>query len=493
MEKKGKRKPERQDHKPFLYQSRSQDKDTICALATPPGQGALALIRLSGDKAFAISKKCCPFLPKTPCSHRIYFGTFLHPKKKDTLDEVLVFCFKKGRSFTGEESVEISCHGGTYLSSLIIEALIKAGARLAERGEFSYRAFMNGNLDLVQAESVLNLIQSRSPRAHTQAIRGLKGGVSNHLKKLKEKLTKLLAHLEASIDFSDQEIKPFSEEQQKKLLEEIRKEVKEALAGFHQGRIDREGFSILLLGATNAGKSSLFNYLLREDRAIVTQHPGTTRDILSARVLLNQREFCLKDTAGFRKNPDPVESQGIKRTLKEATHSDLCLFLVESTRPLREKNFFGLEKLDPKKTMVVFSKSDQIPSSHRSVFFKQVIKFFHKKQALSLFLSPAEKNKQILWVSSRTGEGQEALKKLFYKKSEKETGEIFLSTPRQKQAMEQMSCFLDKAKKLLNKKSSPEFITFELQQAISVLYQLLGKEYNEEVIKQVFKEFCIGK
>ncbi|MDE0119469.1 MAG: tRNA uridine-5-carboxymethylaminomethyl(34) synthesis GTPase MnmE [Bdellovibrionales bacterium] len=472
---------------------RSQDKDTICALATPPGQGALALIRLSGDKAFAISKKCCPFLPKSSISHRIYFGTFLHPRKKETLDEVLVFCFEKGRSFTGEESVEISCHGSLYLSSLIIESLVEAGARLADRGEFSYRAFMNGKMDLVQAESVLNLIQSRSPRAHTQAIRGLKGKLSDRLKNLEKKLVKLLAHLEASIDFSDQEIEPFSEERQNQLLEEIRKEVKEALKGFHQGKIDREGFRILLLGAPNAGKSSLFNYLIQDDRAIVTRHPGTTRDILSARLLLNQREFSLKDTAGLRKNPDPVESQGIKKTLKEVAHSDLCLFLVESACPLKEERFFGLENLDPKKTVIVFSKSDQIPSSQREAFFKQVEMFFHKRQAISFFLCRTGINKKILWLSSRTGEGREDLKKLFYKRSEREAGEIFLSTPRQKQAMEKITYFLDKAKKLLKQKSSPEFITFELQQALSVLYQLLGKEYNEEVIKQVFKEFCIGK
>ena len=472
----------------FLF--RSQDKDTICALATPPGQGALALIRVSGDKAFAITRKCCPFLPKTPFSHRIYFGTFVHPKKKDTLDEVLVFCFKKGRSFTGEESVEISCHGGVYLSSLIIETLLMAGARLADRGEFSYRAFMNGRMDLVQAESILNLIQSRSPRAHIQAIRGLKGGLSDRLNKLKEKLTKLLAHLEASIDFSDQEIEPFSEEMQKELLEEIRIAAKETLKSFHQGRIDREGFSVLLLGAPNAGKSSLFNYLLQDDRAIVTEQPGTTRDILSARILLNQREFCLKDTAGFRKNPDSVERQGIEKTLKELAHSDLCLFLVESSWPLKEENFFGLEQLDRKKTVIIFSKSDQIPSSEREVFFKQVINFFPKKEKTTSFF---KKDKKILWISSRTGEGQEELKKLFYKKSEREIGEVFLSTPRQKQAMEQVIYFLNKAKKLLKEKNSPEFITFELQQALSTLYRLLGKEYNEEVIKQVFKEFCIGK
>ena len=475
-----------------LRKGRPQDGDTICSLATPPGQGALALIRLSGNKAFGIIRKCCPFLPKNMESHRVYFGAFLHPENKDILDEVLVFCFETGRSFTGEESVEISCHGGSYLSSVIIEALITAGARLAERGEFSYRAFMNGKMDLVQAESVLDLIQSRSPKAHKQAIKGLRGKLSKYLTNLEERLVKLLSHLEASIDFSDQETQPFSVRQQRGFLEEVRREVKKAIESFHQGRIDREGFSIILLGASNAGKSSLFNYLIQDDKAIVTKYPGTTRDILSARILLDQRELCLKDTAGFRENPDPVESQGIKKTLEEVHHSDLCLFLVESNVPLKKESFFGLEALDPECTTIVFSKSDQLSKSEKEIFLQKLTNLCRKEPFIKKFLKTT-KTEEILWLSSRTGEKMENLKQLFCEKAGKETEEGILFTSRQKEALENMSFFLDQARKLLDTESSPEFVVFELQQVLSILYQLLGKEYNEEVIKQIFKEFCLGK
>lgn len=472
---------------------RPQDQDTICALATSPGQGALSLLRLSGSRAFEIARKCCPFLPEKIESHRIYFGTFLYPENGETLDEVLIFCFEEGHSFTGEESIEISCHGGLYLSSVILDALIVAGARMAERGEFSYRAFMNGRMDLLQAESILDLIQSRSPKAHMQAIRGLKGELSEHLSGLEKKLLKLLSHLEASIDFSDQEIELFSVKKQKGLLMEIRQEVKEIIKGFQQGRINLEGFSIILLGAPNAGKSSLFNYLIQEDKAIVTEHPGTTRDILSARILFSQREFCLKDTAGFRKNPDAVEKKGIEKISKELSHSDLCLFLLESALPLQSESFFGLEQLDVDKTIVVFSKSDKLSSSERKIFLEQIAWLCREKgmeKSLSFLILDKKRN---LWLSSHTGEGVEDLKRIFFKESEKDSGEIFLSTPRQKEALEKVSGSLEQADRLLGKNSSPEFIAFELQSALSFLYTLLGKEYSEEVIKQIFKEFCLGK
>lgn len=467
---------------------RPQDKDTIFALATSPGQGALSLIRLSGERAFEVIRKCCFFLPETIESHRIYFGSFSDPESKKVLDEVLVFCFKEGRSFTGEESVEISCHGGHFVSTLILEALGKTGARLAERGEFSYRSFMNGRMDLVQAESVLALIQSRSPKAHTQAIRGLKGKLSDYLKGLERKLLKVLSHLEASIDFSHQEIEPFSIDKTKKLLKEIKGDIDKAIESFQQGRIDKDGFSIILLGAPNAGKSSLFNCLVQEDRAIVTEHPGTTRDILQARFLFQQREFHLKDTAGFREDPEPVEQKGIKKVSEELVHSDLCLFLIDSSVTLTKSHLFGLEKLDPSKTIIVFSKSDQLPVSNRSAFFKKLGNL--GGLLISSFLKGENK---LLYLSSHTGEGMEKLKQIFQKRSDFFVGDIFLSSVRQVEALEKGNMFLLQAEKLLEEQASPELTAFELQSALYVLYELLGKEYKEEVIEEIFKEFCLGK
>jgi tRNA modification GTPase len=322
-------------------------------------------------------------------------------------------------------------------------------------------------------------------------MRGLKGALSTELGLLEKNLLQLLSHLEASIDFSDQEIEPFSWEQQKRVLGKIQKRVIKIVKGFQQGRINREGFSVILLGAPNAGKSSLFNCLIQEDKAIVTKHPGTTRDILSARLLLNQREFCLKDTAGFRGNPDIVEKRGIEKVLEELSHSDLCLFLVEGFLPFDEKSVFGLELLDKSKTIVVFSKSDRIDPSEKKSFLEKFVCFCEKKESIKKFSEKVRR--QPVWLSSRTGEGIEELKETFSRESEKEVDEVFLSTPRQKESLEKVNHFLAQAKTLFDKKASPEFIAFELQSALSILYGLLGREYNEEVIQQIFKEFCIGK
>ncbi len=485
---------------------RPQDEDTICALATPPGEGALALVRISGSHAAKIVQKICPFLLKKRLqSHRVYFGTLVDPFKKKDVDEVLVTYFKQGRSFTGEESLEISCHGGIFLSSTVLDLLVKAGARVAERGEFSYRAFMLGQLDLVQAESILSLIQSRSPKAHTQALRGLKGSISNYLKKIETDLLKLLSHLEASIDFSDQDIQPFSVKQQQKLLSQLIKTLQKGLISYTQGRINQEGFCVVLSGTPNAGKSSLFNCLLQEDKAIVAKMAGTTRDVLSARALFNQTEFCIKDTAGFRKNPNAVEREGIKRACQEIATAELCLFLVECSLPFRPQSLFGLEKQDLSKTVIVFSKSDKLNLEERKKF-SQKVDFCLNKRNISMNLFKLRQRKinsctnkkdrkmlSYVWISSHTGEEIQLLKKLFYEKARGSVQDIFIFSVRQKDSLEKISRFLDQAALLLTQGASSEIIALELQSALMVLYALLGKEYNEEVIQQIFKEFCIGK
>ena len=455
--------------------------DTICALSTPPGEGALSLIRMSGPASFKIARKLCPFLPAKIQSHRLYFGPIQHPKNQKPLDSGLVSCFQKGRSFTGEESVEFNCHGGQFISQSLLSALTGAGARIAKKGEFSYRAFMNGKMDLIQAESVLALIKSRSQVSQTQALSALKGSLSQRLTILEQKLLRLLSHIEASLDFSEEDISPFPAEEQKKWLKEIKAEVIHLLRGFEQGLINHEGFSILLLGAPNAGKSSLFNHLLEEDKAIVTPLPGTTRDILSASLLWQGREFTLKDSAGFRPHPDPVEKEGIKKAKAEIDKASLVLFLVESHLPLKKESFLGLKELDGQKTVICFSKADLLSDKEqRNKLLDQSKAFFHQ-------------HCESLWLSAHTGEGVAQLKALCFNRSEKTQGEDFLSTPRQGQALKNISRFLHKAEKVLKEKGSLDLVAFELREGLSHLQQLTGRQYNEEVISGIFKEFCLGK
>ena len=474
---------------------RPQDEDTICALATPPGQGALALIRVSGKQAFAVTRKLCPFLPKPKdiISHRIYFGSLFSLDKKDPVDEVLTSCFVNGKSFTGEESTEISCHGGKFIAKEILDNLVSAGARLAERGEFSYRAFMNGRIDLIQAESILQLIDSRSPVSHQQALKSLKGEISSELKTLEKDLLKLLAFVEAGIDFSDQDISLVSIEEQLKLLEKIQGKTQQWIKNFQQGKINREGFSILLMGATNSGKSSLFNCLIGESRAIVTHHPGTTRDVLESSLLFNQREFRLKDTAGFRESSDPIEQLGLKKVLGEIKSSHLLLFLVDGSQTVNKKSFLGLDQITKEqKLLLVFSKSDLISSVEDRKKQEKTAETL-LQEILLKHDAKIEVCQKPIWISSKNKEGIEPLKNIFCLVSETEVGEVFLSNSRHLSAIEEIKSFLDKAKSLLEKKSSPEFIAFELQSALKILYKMTGQEYNEQVVEQIFKEFCLGK
>ena len=326
----------------------------------------MALIRVSGKEAFEITRRLCPFLLKSEdiISHHIYFGTLVSSDQKEPVDEVLVSCFVNGKSFTGEESTEISCHGGKFVTKAILDHFVSVGARLADRGEFSYRAFMNGRMDLIQAESVLQLIDSRSPVSHHQALRILKGEASLKLKQLEQGLLKLLAFVEAGIDFSDQDISMVSTEEQLKLLRKMQNMTDQWIKSFQQGKINREGFSILLMGAANSGKSSLFNCLIGESKAIVTQYPGTTRDVLESSLLFNQREFRLKDTAGFRKSSDPIEQLGLKKVLEEIKSSHLLLFLVDGSQVIDTDSFLGLNnKKEEQKCVLVFSKSDLVSSA----------------------------------------------------------------------------------------------------------------------------------
>ena len=465
-------------------------EDTICALATPPGEGALSLIRMSGSKAFSIARKLCPFLPSNIISHRIYFGRIKHPKSQKVLDSALVLCFKKGRSFTGEESVEFTCHGGLFIANLVLSALTSAGARLAERGEFSFRAFMNGRMDLIQVESVLSLIQSRSPKSQQQALNALGGKLSEKLQQMEKKLLKLLSHIEAGIDFSEEDISPVDEEEQKIWLKEIKKQATQLIKGFKQGIINQQGFSVLLVGAPNAGKSSLFNHLLEADKAIVTTVPGTTRDILSSHFVWQGREFCLQDSAGLRAHPDPVEQEGIKKTEEEIKKADLSLFLIESQLALKEKNFFGLEKLTPKKSLICFSKADLLPNQKDRNKLRQRAHSFLSQQNMAGREKPLYDD---LWLSTRTGEGMNKLKALCFERSEVEQGEIFLSTPRQGSSLKKLILSLNRAERLLNQKASPDLSAFELKESLSVLQELLGRTYHEDVIQEIFKEFCLGK
>ncbi|MEZ4870987.1 MAG: tRNA uridine-5-carboxymethylaminomethyl(34) synthesis GTPase MnmE [Bdellovibrionales bacterium] len=340
--------------------SLERDHDTICAVATAPGVGGIAVIRLSGSIADQVIRKSCPFIPNPTESHRVYYGFLIDPISSEEVDEVLVTYFQKGKSFTNEETYEISCHGGQVVSQNILDILIQSGARLAEPGEFTYRAFMSGRIDLVQAESVLQLIDSQSKKSARLSLRQLKGQLSNQLRVIETEMTEILAHLEANIDFAAEDIEIKSNLYLSEKASAIETQLAELLKTYQQGRIINSGLKVALIGLPNVGKSSLMNTLVGEERAIVTDVPGTTRDIVESRTLINGVVVEFVDTAGLRSTEDKVEKLGIQRTQVALREADLVFVVVDLACPaLPELQYF--DGLDDQQFILVGNKLDLLP------------------------------------------------------------------------------------------------------------------------------------
>ncbi|MBX3020476.1 MAG: tRNA uridine-5-carboxymethylaminomethyl(34) synthesis GTPase MnmE [Bdellovibrionales bacterium] len=436
--------------------------------------GAISVIRVSGEKAGEITRRLAAFLPERPESHKIYYGILHAPQSGEAVDEVLLSYFAHGRSFTGEVTCEISCHGSEAVVNEILRLLVLAGARPAERGEFTYRAFMNGRLDLVQAESVLAMIESRSPRATRLALRQLQGDFSVKLRAILDRVTWVLANLEANIDFAAEDIVVANSSQLANRLEQAITETKTLLAGYHQGRILRSGFQVALVGRPNAGKSSLLNALAGEDRAIVTPIAGTTRDFVEAQLLLEGVRVTLIDTAGLRTTEDPVEKIGVERTLQKMRDVDLIFYVCDAASgvTVEDKAFFG--HVPWSKTLAVVNKID-----------------------LCTGFEPADLNEAlaVMRVSAASAEGLEDLRQALRARLRLEVGEdsTLVSNARHFRGLEIVRDSLDKTLPLVLDEDSPDLIALELQTAIRALYEILGLTYDDQVMDRVFKEFCLGK
>ncbi|MDZ4084255.1 MAG: tRNA uridine-5-carboxymethylaminomethyl(34) synthesis GTPase MnmE [Bdellovibrionales bacterium] len=460
---------------------RPGDRDTICALATAPGVGAIAVVRISGTQSLAVSRQIAGFLPAKPDSHRAYFGTL--KAGGAVLDEALVTYFADGSSFTGEESLEFSVHGGTQISGRLIEELIKAGARLAKPGEFTYRAYMNDRIDLVQAESILSLIESRSSEGSANALSQLKGELSGKFLEIEDSLVWLGAQLEASIDFSSDgiELTP-----SKDLLDRavgLQTDVKALIQTYQKGRILRDGLTVALIGVPNAGKSSLLNALVEDDRAIVTEHPGTTRDVIQVETRLDGTPVTWIDTAGIRASEDEVERLGVERSLKVRKEADFVVVVIDlADRGWRERlaNFVREGRKDE---WYFFTKVDLDRSG----------------EWVATAEAEAEKygiGSRSVFGSAQKSIGLEQLKKAVLAPIREKLsvqGGVVITQSRHVEGLQKIDLALEKALKLIRTDGSPEIIAYELQAAVKSVHELLGKVFHEQVIDRIFKEFCLGK
>lgn len=467
-----------------------RDEETICAISTARGMGGISVIRVSGDKAESLVRKLCPFLPKTCESHRIYYGFIKDFQSQVEIDEVLVSYFSKGRSFTGEKTLEISSHGGNFISQKIILELQKAGARMAERGEFTYRSFMNGRIDLTQAEGVLAIIEAESASSSRLALRQLKGRLSQTFKEIEDQLIWILAHLEAQIDFTSEDIVYSSG---KELLAHglrLQAQLDGILSTYEKGRQFKEGVQVSIIGKPNVGKSSLFNALLGEDRAIVSAQEGTTRDYIEGRILIEGVFYYLRDTAGLRDTKDETEKLGVERSLKSVEESDLIFLVLDKAQDLRDL------KRTPKNSLAkwyfIFNKSDLIPEREQNCFLEEQIKYLLQWVGLS---HKAPIRERCYMVSAENSTGLEPLLDSLKRFSLGRYGEdsAIITQARHFDLLKVASERLATAIELLRKEMSPEFIAFELQDSLVSIQRLLGKQYDDEVMDRIFKEFCLGK
>lgn len=478
--------------------SGDRDLDTICAVSTPPGVGGIAIVRLSGKAAVQIGHKLAPFLPPQPESHRVYYGHLISnfdDSIGDVVDEAMVSFFQKGRSFTGEDTLEISCHGSSSVTRRVLKELVHLGARLAGRGEFTYRAFMNGRLDLVQAESVLSLIESQSDLAAQQSLRQLAGHLSKDLEAIESDLIWCLAHIEAGIDFSTEGIEVVTDTQLETRFSAIKKRLQKLLQSYESGRIVKDGLMLVLVGEPNVGKSSLLNLLADEDRAIVTDVAGTTRDTIEATFLVDGIKVVATDTAGLRETSDKIERIGIERSYKALEQADRIFFVFDASSGLLASDLKELSKLDPLKLFLIGNKLDQA-KNHQNELKNQVktqlltLENFQNNPDFEQLLSS-----KLHFVSALDKTTADLLRDSLRRAIEvsKTEDQSLISHARHFENLSRALANMDSASLHLKEGVSSEFLALDMKEALISLQETLGKRFDDQIMDRVFKEFCIGK
>lgn len=453
--------------------------DTIAAIATPPGEGAIAIVRLSGTDAGRIAREV--FIPSAGAwngfaSHKLYHGRVRDPRTERVCDEVLLALMRGPRSYTGEDIVEIHCHGSPTIARSVLHLVLSRGARHAEPGEFTRRAFLNGRLDLAQAEGVLELVQAHSEKAAHIALGQLEGGLSGKVAALRESLLEILVQIEAAIDFPEEDIVLAHRGQLLDRLHALSVKVKNLIASYGWGKLIREGVRVCIAGRPNVGKSSLLNALLGEDRAIVTSVPGTTRDFIEEGVDLEGLPVVLCDTAGMRA-AEGIEQLGVERTRSKIEESDGVLIVLDGSEPVTADDLETMRAASSKKGLIAFNKVDLPPQLAPSAL----------PEALAGWPQ--------VFVSAVTEEGLDALRRQLrqcFVDSSAEP-ELIITNLRHKAALEQACDNLEAASRALEQSLPPDLIAVDLQGARDSLEELIGTVTNDDVLDRIFSQFCIGK
>ena len=465
------------------------ESQTIAAIATGLTESGIGIIRISGPESYEIIRKIFRTKsgkePDLQESHRVHYGFIMNVSRETSdqfLDEVLMLNMKGPRSYTGEDTIEIDCHGGVLMMKRVLDTVIRSGARLAEPGEFTKRAFLNGRLDLSQAEAVIDVINAKNDRALRASVAQLKGSVSRRIRECREKLLEDTAYIEAALDDPEHiELDGFSEKLGQD-VEETEKILRHLIDTAEDGRIMKEGIRTAIVGKPNAGKSSLLNVLLGEERAIVTDIAGTTRDTLEETINLKGVTLNMIDTAGIRETEDTVERIGVERALKAAREADLVIYVVDSSVPLEEadRQITSFLNENQKKAIVLLNKNDLKPAVMEGELRD---------------LLPKET--RILSVSAKEEAGirelEDLIEEMFYRGGISYNYELYITSARQKEALIHAVTSLEQVKNSIAQDMPEDFYSIDLMNAYTELGYILGEEVDEDLVNEIFSKFCMGK
>ena len=454
--------------------------DTIAAIATAMSSSGIGIIRISGDAAVQIvdriffmkNKKNLSDMP----THTIHYG---HIKDGDeVIDEVMVVLMRAPKSYTKEATVEIDCHGGVYVMKRVLETVIKYGARPAEPGEFTKRAFLNGRIDLAQAESVIDIIHAKNEFALKSSERQLSGSLSSAVKTVREKLLHEIAFIESALDDPEHISLDGYPKTLQGIVEEAGKEIRKLLANSDNGKILKEGISTVIIGKPNAGKSSLLNTLVGEERAIVTDIAGTTRDVLEEQINLNGIILNVIDTAGIRKTDDVVEKIGVDRAKKYLNDADLAIYVVDTSTQLDENDFEIMELLKDRKAIILLNKSDLAPVTDRESIRKHL-------------------DKKMIAISAKEqtgiGELEETIREMFFTGEVTFNDEVYITNIRHKTALQEAMNSLNLVVQSIMDGMPEDFYSIDLMNAYEELGSIIGEAVEDDLVNEIFSKFCLGK
>ncbi len=455
--------------------------DTIAAISTPLGEGGIAVIRVSGDEAVPLVERI--FRSKTKLSvaetHTVHYGFIIEPASAQKVEEVLVTLMKAPRSFTMEDVVEVSCHGGIVSVKKVLDLLLQQGVRLAEPGEFTKRAFLNGRIDLTQAEAVIDLIRAKSDRAFKVALKQVEGNLSKQIKHLRYILVELMAHVEVNIDYPEHDVEEMTNTFIKSKCDAVMLEIDRLLVTAEQGKILREGIETAIVGKPNVGKSSLLNELAQENRAIVTDIPGTTRDVIEEFVNIGGIPLKLLDTAGIRETSDLVEQIGVERSKTALAEADLILLVLNSNEELEFDEIALMKQLADKQTIVILNKTDLT----RKLNVEQVLSYFPQERIVELSLI---ENKGIEDL-------EKAIAAIFFEGKLESSDLTYVSNVRHISLLKQAKRSLQDALDANEQYVPIDMIQIDIRAAWEQLGEIIGDSVGESLIDQIFTQFCLGK